>query len=768
MSNLCVAATADDRVTIIRRIEYDADAIDVSLVLKANPGTLSGTVAGRPVPGVRVFLPSGFKEPMPGIQTAITDNAGRYVIAGLNRWQAGGVTQVVVGGKWEQITATRCHFLFDHPDFARTTAAYESVPQTVNVTLHPPAVIEGAVVDAVTDQPAASVVVSAQGVARYGWYQTRTDAHGRFRLIMTKDHYNIWAEAEDRIAVAAKAIAAEPGKTNSIPDIRLLRGGFVTGRVIDSATNRPPATPADRDLRVAHYGPARPRTGAAVTSTQVNADGTYRLRVAPGNNYVYLMNGKASQVVSIEDGQEVHVDLRTGEHHGAAADLAADLQLGAKLCQQAEAEDAPGDVDAEAPIDALPKPLPRKRGDTPADRLLGKLEAQNAGGELFKDAWLRTLKEIIELGPVAVPDLAAELDATQDDRMLRCLGFIMRAIGDKRAVPALIRAIPKTLRPAGSDMGLRAEDAALFKFAQQNDLDPSDRAGHYSFGRPVREICGALEKLTEQEFGEQQLYHVFLDGLPSQRQMKRELFKRTAKAWADWWEKNGANQIGDPTYVRVGLPELRVEESKTPPPPGMHFKTVSGGSGWILESVLNPDSKIVFYDFDTGRAAALPERWRKTEKIEARLDEITAWALGEGFDLMGAEYVMPGDGRRYFALRSLGMRAWELGRKRWKMQADNITLEELQAQGTPASGLVLHHNEQTDSFDPKAITTFLFITREGTPGILFVGVEVQDDSLQPGQPASGDSELKPIAFKKGRRFGFSNFEEARPAARNRR
>ena len=51
--------------------------------------------------------------------------------------------------------------------------------------------------------------------------------------------------------------------------------------------------------------------------------------------------------------------------------------------------------------------------------------------------------------------------------MLRSLGFVLRAIGDKRAVPALIRAIPTTLRKPGSDMRCRADEGELFTCMQK-------------------------------------------------------------------------------------------------------------------------------------------------------------------------------------------------------------------------------------------------------------------------------------------------------------
>jgi len=401
--------------------------------------------------------------------------------------------------------------------------------------------------------------------------------------------------------------------------------------------------------------------------------------------------------------------------------------------------------------------------------LLDKLEEQNRD-EPFTDSWCRTLKEIVDLGPAAVPELIEELDATHRDLMLRCLGFTLRAIGDKRAVPALIRAIPRTLLPPSSDMGLTASDPELLKFAQQNDLDLIDHDKLYGLGRPVREICGALEKLTGQSLGEKQLFDVFLLGLPSQRRMKRELYQRTAQSWADWWEKDGAKQINDKAFARVDLPKL-VDEPKAPPPPGTHFKLDDGSSGRVLESVLNPKSKTVFYDFDTGRVASLPDRWRTAKNIEANLDEIIAWARREGFDLMGTEYASPKSDERVFAIRSLGLRTWELGKHRWKMSSEDITLEELQAEGTPAEGLLFHREGKNGAADPKARASFLYVTREGTPGLLFVGVEVQDADPESGGLEAGlledDLELHPIAFSRGRRFGFKNFEELKPAVSER-
>lgn len=559
--DVCIAATADGYASAVRWMDEktlltsvlpidpfappsEHDVVEIALRLSSQAGTLSGTVrdeSGKPLAGVTVSLPTGFQQALPGVQSAVTDAAGRYAITDLKRRTAGPVAHDVPNGRAEYVRVGA--FLLDHPDYARTQASFTAVPQTVDVVLDAPAIIDGTVFDEVAQRPAANVVVSAQGVARSGWYQTRTDGQGRYRLRMTKDHYNIWADADDRIAIAAKAVRADPGTTVEIAPIPLLRGGFVTGRVLDPRTNQPVRPTDDEPLSVAHYGPARPRTGAAVTSAEVNAAGGFRLRVAPGKNFIYVMSGGfQAQVVSIEDGQELRLDLGAAGS-GADTDFAADVRLAADLRKQAQLEDTARKLAPRVRNMPLRQPARSRRGDGPAARLLDRLEAQNAGGELFKDAWLRTLKEIVELGPAAVPELIAELDATEDDMMLRSLGFTLRAIGDPRAAPALIRALSKTLRPPGSDMGLKSNEAELLQFAQQHDLNANNQLGHYGFGRPVREICGALRELTGEKHGEEDLFGVFLEGLLSQQGMKRVLYHRVARAWAESWDRSAAKNV---------------------------------------------------------------------------------------------------------------------------------------------------------------------------------------------------------------------------------
>ncbi len=764
---LAVAALQGYVSVCVPLVNSDKGVIEQKLALSGNPGTLSGIVSdsqGRPISGVTVYLPCGASdEPLLGIRSSVTDEQGRYAITDLKRWTPESTRTFDPSSGRGTIVAS-CYFYLKHPRYPNTMAQHSAVPQEVNVTLYPPAIVEGRVIDMVTNQPRANVTVSAQGVARHGWYQTRTDAQGQYRLQMTRDHYNIWAEAEDRISVAVNALKAERGETASNVDIRLVRGGFVVGTVFGD-DGKPLSPTKGMPARVAHYGPARPRTGAAVTSTPVQSDGTYRLRVAPGRNFIYSMSGSGtSGYVTVEDGRDVMFDIYLGKKQTYQPEDE-NQRLGRKIRQAAEEEDADM-TRSRSPVSGrkqtnsrATKTVSRKRPATKIGKLLDELAEQNASGDLFHDVWARTLKAIVDLGPEAVPELIAELDATNDNMMLRCLGFTLRAIGDKRAVPALIRALPKTLFPPGSDMGLQAEDKVLAKFMQQHDLDKGDSGERYSFGRPVREIFGALHKLTGNSFDEEQIYHVFAEGTPRQQELKKELFARVAKSWADWWEQHWREHLKDPAYSRVNLPVFR-PAATAPVPLGQkqRIKTGSSASGWILGSYVDPKTRTAFLDLDTGRASGLPEKWRKANDIESHKAEIEAWAAQEGFDLMGTEYRSPENNQRCYALRPIGLQAWELGEKRWKMRSEDITFETLQREGSPVTGLLLHSDRNKAIVEPKRSATFLFKTREGTPGLLFVGIEVRDDSQKPGGAINGDVELQPIGFSKGRRFGWTTFE----------
>jgi hypothetical protein len=763
--------------TVFKSDDEDAD---IELKLSDAPASLSGVVrdaSGGPVQGANVFAFCGSLYPIPGFGSTVTDAFGRYEITDLASWNS---KDTLTFDKNTGLGTRVAYYLFtiQHPDFPTTRAKYSAAPQVVDVTLRPPAVIEGQVVDVVTGEPVPDVQVQAQGVVGSESYAVQTDENGRYSLRMTRDHYNIWAVQPDRMPLAIKALKAEPGVQSGGHDIHMVRGGLVKGRIL-TPSGEPAPIPKGYASHVAHHGPARPRTGAAVTSTPINADGTFRLHVAPGRNYIYVMGDGAAAFVEVGDGMEVEQDLVVGVGTGSpfTADDP-DETLAHRLREEARLEDkeharvdktnhSPGaDARKARPtVERLAADNPaqyRMRRDTPTGKLLTKLENMNRSLLHLKEPWARLMRELVNLGPEAVPELITELDATNDERMLQCLGFSLRAIGDKRAIPALISAIPKMLRPFSSDYGDRIEDdETLQKFMQKHDLNAKDDGNKYSVGRPVREVFGALESLTGENFNDDELFGIFRGGTDSQNHAKEVLFHRNAAQWRDWWEQTGAADVADPAYKKVNLAPQPIAVLTTAPVDG-NMKLNGRSSNRMLHSIHelnarpNPLYDIDFeqlYDLDTGRYAALPQKWRGRVLSADDIADITKWAAEEGFDMMGDEY-KDSDGNGIYSIRGIGLKAWQLPDTRWKSLPSEFTVAQLQTEGRRViDNWLLFKDSVTGTLDLQRHAPFYFVTREGTPGIIYVGIPVVDDSLKPGGLTSGDDELDPVAFSKGRRFG---------------
>ncbi len=126
---------------------------------------------------------------------------------------------------------------------------------------------------------------------------------------------------------------------------------------------------------------------------------------------------------------------------------------------------------------------------------------------------------------------------------------------------------------------------------------------------------------------------------------------------------------------------------------------------------------------------------------------------------MGDEYVDPVTGRKVFAIRGIGLQAWELGPEHWKEKPQTVALDELRREGRLSREFLLHVDPQPGLIEPDAPASFLYITREGSPGLLFVGVEVRNDQLKVGEKLEGDPDLQPIYFMKGRRFSSRELQE---------
>lgn len=126
--------------------------------------------------------------------------------------------------------------------------------------------------------------------------------------------------------VALDSFKVEAGEAHQAPALRLIEGGFILGRVINEATGEPIKPGATSDVTI--QGPSRPRSGAAVQSSRVREDGSFRIRVAPGRNYIYLRGGEnwgrlqvattpPSRWFEVAAGQAVEVEFKIRKYSQA-------------------------------------------------------------------------------------------------------------------------------------------------------------------------------------------------------------------------------------------------------------------------------------------------------------------------------------------------------------------------------------------------------------------------------------------------------------------
>ncbi len=331
--------------------------------------------------------------------------------------------------------------------------------------------------------------------------------------------------------------------------------------------------------------------------------------------------------------------------------------------------------------------------------------------------WCARLQELAGIGAEAVPAICAELDRTTDDQMLRQLGFVLRAIGDPRAVPALIRAIPKTLVPANSDFGMTVDDDDLLKFMQENDLNEENRGMDFGFGRSVREILGALHKLTRHDFDDWRLFQVHLRRDPRGKALQVRLFRDQSIRWQEWWEKNAGTFVSDKEHQQVGLPKWKEEPL---PEPGLGKNpTIEGG---VAGMVLSPPGetaryRTLFMDLDTGATPGWPKSIRE-ERTAAGSAELGEWMKQNGVDLMAIEHKSR-DGSVSTALQAIDMKVWEIDvdqAQRWAKGLDSAEIPDSKA----GSGLLLHRDSVSGEYDPETYAAFLLETREGGYVILQV------------------------------------------------
>jgi len=142
-----------------------------------------------------------------------------------------------------------------------------------------------------------------------------TGLDGRYHLPGLPDGvYNVMVDdsSGEWIAAACEGVAVTTPMGPSLPDLVLTHGAMVEGEVFDKVTGAP--LPG---VSVGSYGPHRPQSSAAIVVTRTDAHGRYRLRVAPGECYIYVSGpppdyANPGSTIQVAEGETATLDFTVG------------------------------------------------------------------------------------------------------------------------------------------------------------------------------------------------------------------------------------------------------------------------------------------------------------------------------------------------------------------------------------------------------------------------------------------------------------------------
>lgn len=176
--------------------------------------------------------------------------------------------------------------------------------------------------------------------------------------------------------------------------------------------------------------------------------------------------------------------------------------------------------------------------------------------QAFADEWAGQIRILIEIGRPAVPELVAEMDRANKEEEVRALAFVLRNIGDARAVPALIAALPRTDANwiDGDDQTVQAS-AETERFMRAHQLNPPglfySGPPEFDLGSSTDEILAGLKTIPRHQEGPWNWYDPqhYIDATSSNgvnnvvavNHPREDL----ARQWQAWWKTNQSLFVSD-------------------------------------------------------------------------------------------------------------------------------------------------------------------------------------------------------------------------------
>lgn len=162
------------------------------------------------------------------------------------------------------------------------------------LTLRPAGSIAGRVIEAGSGRPVPGAGVGAQLIDRSERHigasgEARADAQGRFLIGgLEPGVYNVLAAFPGRPELTARAVEGVRVRleASTTADVSVMTARPLRVEVVDRDTGQP--RPA---IEVGCYGPAHPRSGAAVDMRKTDDHGRVTFRVPPGEQWLYVAGG---------------------------------------------------------------------------------------------------------------------------------------------------------------------------------------------------------------------------------------------------------------------------------------------------------------------------------------------------------------------------------------------------------------------------------------------------------------------------------------------
>ncbi len=174
--------------------------------------------------------------------------------------------------------------------------------------------------------------------------------------------------------------------------------------------------------------------------------------------------------------------------------------------------------------------------------------------------WFAPMCRLIEMGNPAIEPVGAELKRSNDPWIQSRLAFVLRAINEPQAIPALMDGIEHCAYAMDS-FEIETDGTALAEFLKQYQMGTGE--AELYIGRPVREITLALERLTCHTEGHEHFFFHSAEGkrlrhhgrgnTPETMDRQRKLRRVVAHRWRQWWRQN-QDAVGSSVWSPDMLP----------------------------------------------------------------------------------------------------------------------------------------------------------------------------------------------------------------------